>query len=166
MSSRLTGPAEVGSRGAGGPALSAGLVAAGTLLILAVTSSLTGWSVFTIPFIATAAVISMAPNAPLARPAAIVMSYPAAVITALVITAAVGPSAYAATAAVALSIVVMVALRAPHAPAAAAAALIGLSDPGFVYVLDPLVPALVIVVGGALLAGHVLPQFPYATSWR
>jgi CBS-domain-containing membrane protein len=73
---------------------------------------------------------------------------------------------YAATAAVAVSIAIMLLLRAPHAPAAAAAALIGLTDPGVGYLLDPLMPALVLVIATPLLAGRFLPAFTYATSWR
>jgi hypothetical protein len=155
-----------GVQGAVAPALTAGMVAASALLLLAVTQNLTGWAVFSIPFVASAAVITMAPTAPLARPAAIVISYPVAVTAALVITTTAGPSVYAATSAAAVSIIVMLVLKAPHAPAVAAAAVIGLDDPGFSYLLDPLLPAIVLVVVTPLLAGRLLPRFPYAPSWR
>jgi len=166
MSLRTLGQAERKGRAAIVQALTAGIVAASTLLLLVVTQSLTGWGVFSIPFVASAAVVAMAPMAPLARPAAIVISYPAAVITALVITAAAGPSMYAATSAAAVSIVAMLVLKAPHAPAVAAAAVIALNDPGFSYLLDPLLPAMVLVVVAPLLAGRLLPRFTYAASWR
>lgn len=149
-----------------GRALTAGIVAASTLLLLVATHNLTGWGVFSIPFVASAAVVAMAPSAPLARPAAIVISYPAAVITALVITAVAGPSMYAAAAAAAVSIIAMLALEAPHAPAVAAAAVIGLNDPGIGYLLDPLMPAVVLVVATPLLAARLLPRFTYTLSWR
>jgi len=147
-------------------AVVAGFVALGTVLLLAATERLFGLGVFAIPFIATAAVVAMAPAAPLARPKAIVLSYPAATISALVITLPFGPSMYTATAAVAVSIAIMMLLRAPHAPAAAAAALIGLTDPGVGYLLEPLMPALVVVIAAPLLGGRLLPAFTYPTSWR
>jgi CBS-domain-containing membrane protein len=147
-------------------AVAASFVALVTMLLLATTDHLFESGVFTIPFIATAAVVAMAPVAPLARPKAIVISYPAATIPALVITFSFGPSMYTATAAVALSIVIMLLLRAPHVPAAAAAALIGLTDPGVGYLLEPLVPALVVVIITPLLGGRFLPAFNYPASWR
>jgi CBS-domain-containing membrane protein len=147
-------------------AVAAGFVALATMLLLATTDRLFGFGVFAIPFIATAAVVAMAPAAPLARPKAIVLSYPAATILALVITHFLGPSMYTATAAVAVSIAIMLLLRAPHAPAAAAAALIGLTDPGVGYLLEPLVPALVVVIATPLLGGRFLPTFTYPLSWR
>lgn len=147
-------------------AIAAGFVALATLLLLTTTDRLFGLGVFAIPFIATAAVVAMAPTAPLARPKAIVLSYPAATIPALVITLSFGPSMYTATAAVAVSIAIMLLLRAPHAPAAAAAALIGLTDPGVGYLLEPLVPALLVVIATPLLGGRFLPAFTYPLSWR
>jgi len=147
-------------------ALAGGLVALATVLLLATTERLIGLGVFAIPFIATAAVVAMAPAAPLARPKAIVLSYPAATITALVIALPFGPSMYTATAAVAVSIPVMLLLRAPHAPAAAAAALIGLTDPGVGYLIEPLLPALVIVIATPWLGGRFLPAFTYPVSWQ
>jgi CBS-domain-containing membrane protein len=147
-------------------AVAAGFITFATLLLLATTDRLFGLGVFAIPFIATAAVVAMAPAAPLARPKAIVLSYPAATITALLITLPFGPSMYTATAAVAVSIAIMLLLRAPHAPAAAAAALIGLTDPGVGYLLEPLMPALVVVIVTPLLGGRFLPAFNYPRSWR
>lgn len=153
-------------RAAATHAVAAGFVALATVLVLAAIERLFGLGVFAIPFIATAAVVAMAPAAPLARPKAIVLSYPAATITALVITLPFGPSMYTATAAVAVSIPIMLLLRAPHAPAAAAAALIGLTDPGVDYLLEPLMPALVVVIATPLLSGRFLPAFTYPASWR
>lgn len=147
-------------------AVAAGSVALATLLLLATTERLFGLGVFAIPFIATTAVVAMAPSAPLARPKAIVISYPAASVGALLITFAAGPSMYTATAAVAVSIAVMLLLRAPHAPAAAAAARIGLTDPGVGYLVEPLLPALVVVIITPLLGGRFLPAFNYPASWR
>ena len=147
-------------------AVAAGFVALATMLLLATIERLFGLGVFAIPFIATAAVVAMAPAAPLARPRAIALSYPAATITALLITVAFGPSMYTATATVAVSIPIMLLLRAPHAPAAAAAALIGLTDPGVGYLLEPLMPALVVVIATPLLGGRFLPAFRYPASWR
>ncbi len=138
-----------------------GVVALGAVLLLAATQSVAGLHVFAIPFIATAAVLATAPHAPLARPRAVLTAYPVAVATALVVTAVAGPSTYTAAVAAALSITVMVLLKAPHVPAVPAAAAIGLTDPGVGYVLDPLVPGVALVLGVALLAGRVLPGYEY-----
>jgi hypothetical protein len=73
---------------------------------------------------------------------------------------------YAAALAVTASIVVMILLKAPHVPAVAAAALIGLNDPGAIYLLDPLIPAVAAVVLATLALARYLPNFNYQMSWR
>ncbi|MFD3516141.1 HPP family protein [Streptomyces sp. NPDC058657] len=144
--------------------LTTGGVALFSVLVLAVTQGAAGLQVFAIPFIATAAVLALAPAAPLARPRAVLLAYPAAVAVSLPVTALLGPSTYTAALAVGLSVLVMALLRAPHVPAVPAAAAIGLQDPGAVYLLDPLLPGLVLVLGCALLAGWLLPAYGYRWS--
>ncbi|MFJ4876916.1 HPP family protein [Streptomyces sp. NPDC088745] len=145
-------------------ALTTGAVALGLVLVLAVAQSAAGLHVFAIPFVATAAVLALAPGAPLARPRAILVAYPVAAATALAVTAVAGPSPYTAAVAVAVSVALMAWAGAPHVPAVPAAAAIGLQDPGLGYVLDPLVPGVLLVLGAALAAGRVLPRYAY--GWR
>jgi CBS-domain-containing membrane protein len=145
--------------------LSAGVVMLGAMSLLAVTDRLSGWHIFALPFVASAAVVAMAPHAPLARPAAIVPSYLASTAIAVTVTALAGPSVLTATAAAAPSVIALLLLKAPHAPAAVAAAMVGLTDPGAGYLLTALL-AVAIVLGTAVLAGRMLPRYSYPATWR
>ncbi|OOL30219.1 hypothetical protein GQ85_21255, partial [Rhodococcus rhodochrous] len=75
--------------------------------------------------------------------------------------AVAGPSQAGAAVAAGLAVVAMALLRAPHVPAAVCAGAIGLTDPGIGYVGTTLVPALLVVLGVATVAGRVLPGFVY-----
>jgi CBS-domain-containing membrane protein len=147
-------------------ALSAGTVMLTAVLLLVTVERITGLGVFALPFVASAAVIAMAPTAPLARPAAVIPSYGTATTTAVTVASIVGPSRYAATAAASLSLIIMLLLGAPHAPAAVAAAAIELNDSGPSYLLTSVLPAVLIVVGTALVAARWLPSYTYPASWR
>jgi hypothetical protein len=162
----LRRPAPAPRVGAVTTALSAGAVMLAAMLLLAGMENLTSLDVFSLPFVASAGVVAMAPRAPLARPAALVLGYGASSVIATVSAAVAGPSLWTATAAAVPAIVVMLLLKAPHAPAAVAAVLIGLSDPGLGYTLVAVVVAIVIVVAVALIAGRLLPTYGYPASWR
>jgi hypothetical protein len=136
-----------------------------SMALLAVTDRLSGWHIFALPFVASAAVVAMAPQAPLARPAAIVPSYLASAGIAVVVTAVAGPSVLTATVAAAPSVIALLVLKAPHAPAVVAAAMVGLTDPGAGYLLSAAV-AVTIVLGTAVLAGRLLPRYSYPATWR
>ncbi|MGW5671538.1 HPP family protein, partial [Micromonospora sp. NPDC003776] len=137
-----------------------------TMALLAAAERLTGRDVFALPFVASAAVLAMAPRAPLARPAALLLSYPTCTVLAVAVTTVIGSSAWAATAAAVPSVVLMLLLRAPHAPAAVAAALIGLTGPGPAYLLDTVLPAVAVVLAAALIGGRLLPWYDYPPTWR
>ncbi|MFD4182775.1 HPP family protein [Rhodococcus sp. NPDC058514] len=143
------------------PALTAGAAALMIAAALGAAQEALGWTVFGLPYLASAAVIAMAPTAPLARPGAIVRAYPAAAVAALLITAVAGPSQAAAAVSVVSAVVVMVLLRAPHVPAALCAGVIGLTDPGFGYLVGTLVPAVAIVIAVGSVAGRIVPGFEY-----
>jgi hypothetical protein len=147
-------------------ALSAGSMLLGAAALLAATERLTGLDVFALPFVASAAVVAMAPGAPLARPASVLLSYAACVPLAMAITAAAGTSVWSATAAAVLSVIAMLLLRAPHAPAAVCAAFIGLAGVGPGYPVHTVLPALSILLGVALLSARLLPGYDYRPSWR
>ncbi|MET8910951.1 HPP family protein [Micromonospora sp. NPDC004551] len=125
--------------------------------LLAVTEHPTGLDVFALPFLATAAVLAMAPRAPLAPPAALLISYASCAPIAVAITAAAGPSVWTATAATVSSVVAMLLLEAPHAPAAVCAAFIGLTGTSPGYPLHTVLPAVSIVLGAALVSARLLP---------
>ncbi|MEU2171695.1 HPP family protein [Micromonospora chersina] len=145
-------------------ALSAGGMLLGAATLLAVTEQLTGLDVFALPFVASAAVLAMAPRAPLARPAAVLISYASCAPIAAAVTAAAGPSVWTATAAAVSSVVVMLLLGAPHAPAAVCAAYIGLTGAGPGYPLHTVLPAVSIVLGAALVSARLLPHYDYRPS--
>lgn len=152
-------------------ALIAGGIALAIALALAMLSGLTGLEVFALPFIASAAVVAMAPAAPLAQPTSIVLGYGSAGVIAVMITAVAGPATVTATLAAGTSITVMLLLKAPHAPAVAAAAFIGKDAPGADYLVTAIAPAVVTVTLAALLAGRLLPGYRYPAQslipiWR
>ncbi|MFI7578218.1 HPP family protein [Micromonospora sp. NPDC049497] len=147
-------------------ALSAGAMLLGATAVLATMEKLTGLDVFALPFVASAAVLAMAPRAPLARPAAMLVSYPACAIIAAGVTAAMGPSVATASVSATASVVAMLLLAAPHAPAAVCAAFIGLTGPGLGYPVHTVLPAVLIVLGTALFAGRLLTRYDYPSAWR
>ncbi|WP_202638207.1 HPP family protein [Bailinhaonella thermotolerans] len=139
-------------------ALGAAGLAVAVLLTLAAADALTGLDVLAIPFIATAGVLAMAPSAPLARPRAIALGYPASVIPALLITYLAGPSQLTAAASGAVAIALLILLKTPHVPAVAAAAYVGFTDPGPLYLLAVLLPAVLILLPFSYAAAHLLPR--------
>jgi CBS-domain-containing membrane protein len=147
-------------------ALTAGLVMLVAMALLASAEEATGLDVFALPFVASAGVVAMAPRAPLARPAAILLAYATASAVGTAVSVLTGPSVPAATAAAVPSLVAMILLKAPHAPAAVAAAFIGLEDPGPEYAAATVLPATALVLGTALLAGRLLPGYRYPVTWR
>lgn len=166
MSATTLRPPATGRRAAWATALTAGAMLLGATALLGTVEAVTGRDVFALPFVATAAVLALAPGAPLARPAAVLLSYPPCALAAVAVTAVVGPSVWTASAAAVASVVTMLLLRAPHAPAAVCAAFIGLTDPGPGYPLHTVLPAVLLVLGAALLAGRLLPRYGYPPSWR
>ncbi|MEU4420316.1 hypothetical protein AB0F81_06790 [Actinoplanes sp. NPDC024001] len=97
MTAAIPAPPALSPRAARGGALAAGTVLLGAMGLLAAMEALTHQDVFALPFLATAAVVAMAPRAPLARPAAILIGYAASALIAVGVTAAAGPSMWAAT---------------------------------------------------------------------
>ncbi|MFG2058621.1 HPP family protein [Micromonospora sp. NPDC048930] len=166
MAATTLDPPALDRRPAWPGALAAGALLLAAMALLAGAERTTGRDVFALPFVASAAVLAMAPRAPLARPAAVLRSYPVCAAVAVAVTAVTGPSAWAATASAVLSVVLMLLLRAPHAPAAVGAALIGLTAPGPGYLLDTVLPAVAVVLGAALIGGRLLPAYDYPPTWR
>ncbi|MFF5204540.1 HPP family protein [Streptosporangium sp. NPDC000396] len=138
---------------------------AGLLLLAAVTSA-TDLPLFALPFAASAAIVAVAPTAPFAQPRSILAGHLAASALALVITALAGPSIWAAAVAAGLATAPMLLLRAPHPPATATAALIALTDPDPVFLLNPVLAASLVVILGGVLLGRVLPDRRYPAYWR
>ncbi|MGW4502554.1 hypothetical protein ACWENR_28600, partial [Micromonospora sp. NPDC004336] len=77
MAATTLGPPALDRRAARAGALVAGAVLLGAMGLLATIEALTGRDVFALPFVASAAVVAMAPRAPLARPAAVLPGYAA-----------------------------------------------------------------------------------------
>ncbi|MFI6483381.1 HPP family protein [Nonomuraea sp. NPDC050663] len=147
-------------------AATTGAALAGLLLLAAITAT-TGLELFALPFAASAAIVAVAPQAPFAQPRSILVGQLSATALALVITAVMGPSVWAAAVAAGLSIAPMMLARAPHPPAAATAALIGLTDPDPLFILNPVLPASVVVIAGGVVLGKVMRgAHRYPASWR
>ena len=166
MTATTLDPPALDRRAARAGAVAAGAVLLGTMSMLAVVEGLTGLDVFALPFVASAAVLAMAPRAPLARPASMLLAYASAAPIGVAVTAAAGPSEWTATAGAVASVVTMLLLKAPHAPAAVCAAFVGLTGPDVSYPLHTVLPATLIVLGAALLAGRLVPAYAYPPTWR
>ncbi|MGW4405249.1 HPP family protein [Nonomuraea sp. NPDC004702] len=136
------------------------------LSLLALLAGLTGMELFALPFAATAGIVALAPAAPFAQPRSILLGHLSATALALALTALTGPSVWTAVAAAALSTAPMLLLRAPHLPAGATAALIGLTAPDPVYLLDPVLVASVVVIAAGVALGRALPGHRYPAYWR
>ncbi|MDP9864305.1 MULTISPECIES: HPP family protein [Streptosporangium] len=138
---------------------------AGLLLLAAVTSA-TSLPLFALPFAASAAIVAVAPAAPFAQPRSIMLGHLSAAALALAITVLSGPSIWTAVVAAGLATAPMLLLRAPHPPATATAALIGLTDPDPVFLLNPVLAAGVVVILGGMALGRALPGYRYPAYWR
>lgn len=151
----------VHARTSSGVALSAGAVMLAATVALAAVAQLTSPDAFALPFVASACVIAMVPQAPRARPAALLLGYGTSTVIATATTTLIRPSTWTAiAAAVAVaSTVAMLLLKAPHPPAAVAAALIGLHGAGRGYLPLAVLPAVAIILAVALLAGRGLPTY-------
>lgn len=157
-----------GSRAAVHPVKDAALAtvaALAALTLLAVAGTIDP-GLFALPFVASAGIVALAPAAPFAQPRSIVLGHASAALLALIATALAGPSVWTASVAAALSIGPMLLLRAPHPPAAATAALIGLTAPDPIYLLNPVLIASVLVIAGGAALGKVLPGRKYPAYWR
>lgn len=163
--SRSRPPAE-GWRTRRGPALATAAVAAASAGALGVLQHLGGWGVLMIPFVASAVVVSMASSTPLARPRTVLLAHAASAVVGLTCAALGGPSAASAATAGAVAVAVMVLLGVGHPPAAASAILTALTGASWTFLVLPMLPALLAVLGVALVAGRVLPGFAYASGWR
>ncbi|MDI2128492.1 HPP family protein [Yinghuangia seranimata] len=135
------------------------------LLLLAAVSSATHLHLFALPFAASAAIVAFAPHVPFAQPRAIVGGHVSASLVALLVTWIAGPSVWTAAVAAGLATAPMLLLRAPHPPATATAALIGLSHPHVSYLLNPVLPAALLVIAGGFVLGRILPDHRYPSSW-
>ncbi|MEV0199522.1 HPP family protein [Nonomuraea sp. NPDC050691] len=136
-----------------------------TLLVLAGVTNLSGLALFALPFVASAAIVALAPAAPFAQPRSVVLGHAGATVVALAVTAAAGPSIWTAAVAAALTTAPMMLLRAPHPPAAATAALIGLTAPAPWYLLTPVAVASGVVIVTGVLLGRLVPGHRYPAYW-
>ncbi|MEV0644173.1 HPP family protein [Phytomonospora sp. NPDC050363] len=135
------------------------------LLLLAATAGLTGLALFALPFAATVGIIAVAPSAPFAQPRSILLGHLSGAATGLTAATILGRSPWTAAIAAAVSTAPMLLLRAPHPPAGATAALVGLTAPGWIFLLDPVLPASIVAVLGGVAVGRVLRGHRYPAYW-
>ena len=135
------------------------------LLLLAGAAGLSGLALFALPFAATAGIIAVAPASPFAQPRSVLAGHLSAAVVGLTVTALLGASLWSSAIAAGLSTVPMLLLRAPHPPAGATAAFIGLTAPGWLFLLDPVLIASVLVIAGGYAVGRLLPGHRYPAYW-
>ncbi|GLZ78588.1 hypothetical protein Afil01_33950 [Actinorhabdospora filicis] len=136
------------------------------LLLLAAVTRASGLWLFALPFAATAGIIAVAPSAPFSQPRSILLGQLSGALTGLAVTAVTGPSIWAAAVAAALSTAPMLLLRAPHPPAGATAAFVGLTAPGWLFLVNPVLVASVLLIAGGWAVGKLLPGHKYPVYWR
>ncbi|WP_153541070.1 HPP family protein [Actinomadura macrotermitis] len=164
----VPGPARVSAppRPAAHAVLFTTLGTLGGLLLLAAITTVTGLPMFVLPFVASLAIISVAPAVPFSQPRSVLLGHLSAALPAFAVVAALGPSVWSAVLAAGLATAPMMLLRAPHPPANATAALIGLTGPAPLFLADALLPAVLVVIAAGLLMGRALPGRSYPAYWR
>ncbi|MFD0557346.1 HPP family protein [Stackebrandtia endophytica] len=147
-------------------ALTRAAAATALLLPLAVITATTGMELLALPFAATAGIIALSPDAPAARPRAILLAHLLAAVAGLAVTGWLGPSVWAAVSAAVVIFMPMLLLRAVHPPAIATAALIGLTDPPVWFLISPVVTASLLLIAVGWLVGKVADGHDYPLDWR
>lgn len=121
------------------------------------------WKLLVAPFGATCALLFAAPASPLAQPSAVLGGHLVSTLIGLLLRAALPDVWWAAALAVAVAIAVMMALRVLHPPGAGMPLVVFALDPGFGFLVTP-----VLVGAGALvliaLVFHRATGTPYPAA--
>lgn len=113
-------------------------------------------------FGASCALLFAAPGSPLAQPSAVIGGHVVSTATALLLRAALPDAWWAAAMAVAVAIALMMALRVLHPPGAANPLVVFALDPGFGFLVAPVLVGAVALVAMATLY-HRLSGATYPT---
>ncbi len=116
------------------------------------------------PFGASCVLLFAVPNSPLSQPANVIGGHAVATLAGLVLRQALPDQWWALALAVGLAIALMVLLRVTHPPAGADPLVVFAADPGFLFLIFPVISGAVMLVALATLfhrlSGTAYPQHP------
>ena len=142
-------------------AIMAGL---GGLIAIGATGAFTAYAhtpLIMAPFGASCVLLFSAPGSPLSQPANVIGGHVVATLVGLVLRLLLPNEWWAAALAVGLAIALMAALRVTHPPAGADPLVVFASDPGFAFLVLPVLSGAVVLVSVAVLfhrsSGTVYP---------
>ncbi len=118
------------------------------------------------PFGASSVLLFSVPDSPLSQPANMIGGHILASTIALAMRMVLPPEWWAVALAVGVAITAMAALRLTHPPAGADPVVIFLSDPGWSFLVTPIITACLILVGIATLVHLLPPRTIYPLSLR
>ncbi|WP_339109384.1 HPP family protein [Thioclava sp. GXIMD4216] len=139
-----------------------GLGGFAAIAALALGSNETSLLLLMAPFGASCVLLFAAPSAPLSQPMNVIGGHLVASLTGLCLRLALPESWWALALAVGLAIALMVALRVTHPPAGADPLIVFATDPGFMFLLTPVLLGAVSLVGIAIVF-HKLQGVAYPT---
>ena len=113
------------------------------------------------PFGASCVLLFGVPKSPLAQPANVIGGHMLAAVVALGFRSFLPPDWWAVAIVVGLVIGLMVAVRLTHPPAGATPVVIMLSDPGPMFLLEPMLVGTVALVAIAWVVHKLPPHTPY-----
>lgn len=118
------------------------------------------------PFGASCVLLFAVPSSPLAQPSNVIGGHLVASVVALLMHLFLPSEWWAIALAVGVSITVMAALRITHPPAGADPVVIFLSDPGWSFLLVPILTGALVLVGIATLVHMIPPRTTYPLALR
>ncbi len=137
---------------------------AGALLGIALVALLgqaSSWPLLIAPFGATAVLLFSLPDSPLSQPAHVVGGHVAATLLALLLRSVLPMNWWTVALAVGLAVALMAVLRVTHPPAGADPIVVFLGDPGFMFLVVPVLAGSVLLVALATLIHRLPPKTVY-----
>lgn len=113
------------------------------------------------PFGASCVLLFAVPSSPLAQPANVIGGHVTASVVALLMLMVLPAEWWAIALTVGVAITAMAALRVTHPPAGAVPVVIFLSNPGWDFLLVPILTGSLVLVGVATLMHMIPPRTPY-----
>ncbi|CCQ74022.1 HPP family protein [Magnetospira sp. QH-2] len=131
------------------------------IALVAGIGEMSGIPLLIAPFGATAVLLFGAPSSPLAQPPNVILGHVAVSILAIALRAILPPDWWAIGLAVGLAMLLMAILRVTHPPAGADPIVIFYADPGFEFVLVPILTGSLLLVTLAMMVHRVPPRTRY-----
>ncbi len=141
--------------------IKAGLGSLLGIALVALLGQASGWPLLIAPFGATAVLLFSLPESPLSQPAHVVGGHVLSTLLALLLRAVLPMNWWTVALAVGLAVALMAALRLTHPPAGADPIVVFLGDPGFEFLIVPVLAGSALLVLLAWLIHRLPPRTPY-----